>query len=197
MHVHRHLSVRILLATATIVAVALAATPAVARPIEREQISFEESFVDDDFCGSGTAIQVDLAVESSFLLNTRGAARTAHFLEAVHFTETLTNVATGDSIVHVANALYQDLDVVDNGDGTLTITWMGAGVDKYLDADGRLVYHDPGQTRGQVVVAHNGTFDDPFDDDFVADLGVVFGSTGRNDIQDAGGFCAAMLAVIG
>lgn len=197
MYTTHHLSVRVLLGVGTALAVALAATPAVARPIEREQVSFEDTFVDEDFCGSGLAVQIDFALESSFLLNTRGAAKTAHFLGADHFTETFTNLATGASITHIAHVLFQDLDIVDNGDGTLTITQMGAGSDKFFGPDGKLVYNDPGQTRWQFVVEHNDTLDFPFDDTFVEDFGVVFGSTGRNDIEDAGGFCPAMLAVIG
>ena len=43
---------------------------------------------------------------------------------------------------------------------------------------------DPGQIRFSFLVDANGTPTDPSDDTFIADLGPVKDSTGRNDTQD-------------
>jgi len=45
--------------TAMAAAVALAA-PVMARPLDRGTYHFEDTFVDDDFCGAGLAIQIEI-----------------------------------------------------------------------------------------------------------------------------------------
>ena len=70
--------------------------------------------------------------------------------------------------------------------------YVGKAAEVLLDIEP----NDPGQVRFQFMVDSNGTLDDPSDDTFVADLGRVFGSTGRNDLQELD-FCDAVLDVIG
>jgi len=81
--------------------------------------------------------------------------------------------------------------VTDNGDGTLTILVLGTGNDVVYGPDGKAIARDPGQTRFEILVDDGGTPTDPSDDKFIADLGVVKGSTGRTD-----DFCAAVVPAL-
>ena len=74
----------------------------------------------------------------------------------------------------------KDQEIV--ADGTdLTITVLATGMAKVKDAQGRVISANPGQIRYQVLIDDNGTPADPLDDTFIADLGLVRDSTGRND----------------
>jgi hypothetical protein len=57
--------------------------------------------------------------------------------------------------------------------------------------DGKAIARNPGQVRFQFLVDHAGTPADPSDDVFLADLGLVKGSTGRSD-----DFCAAAVPAL-
>jgi hypothetical protein len=85
-----------------------------------------------------------------------------------------------------------DPNVTDNGDGTLTILVLATGNDVLYGPDGKAIARNPGQIRFEVLIDHGGTPTDPLDDEFVADLGVVKGSTGRSD-----DFCAASVTALG
>jgi hypothetical protein len=76
--------------------------------------------------------------------------------------------------------------VTDNGDGTLTILVLGTGNSTTFGVDARAIARNPGQVRFEFLVDHDGTPTDPSDDELIADLSLVKGSTGRSD-----DFCAA------
>jgi hypothetical protein len=61
-----------------------------------------------------------------------------------------------------------------------------------MDRTAKAIVRNPGQIRFEVLIDHGGTPTDPLDDEFVADLGVVKGSTGRSD-----DFCAAPVTALG
>jgi hypothetical protein len=63
----------------------------------------------------------------------------------------------------------KDLHVVDNGDGTLTITNFFAGVQQVYDDAGNLLFLDRGLTRETFLVDTMGTID-PEDDEFIESL---------------------------
>jgi hypothetical protein len=104
-------------------------------------------------------------------------------------TGVLTSLANGKSVTQVSRDIDQDMLVTDNGDGTLTILAKSVGVDVLYSSDGEVLARNPGQTRVEVLIDHGGTPSDPSDDEFLEFLGVVKGSTGRND-----DFCAAIEA---
>ena len=87
--------------------------------------------------------------------------------------------------------MFKDLKVTDNGDGTLTILVLGTGNFTLYGQDGKAIARNPGQVRFEVLIDNAGTPDDPFDDEFIADLGLVKGSTGRND-----DFCEAAVPAL-
>jgi hypothetical protein len=86
--------------------------------------------------------------------------------------------------------------VTDNGDGTLTIPGMGAGMSKYLGPDGFL-FLDAGQFRFEVLIDHGGTPTDPSDDEEIeGTFRVVRDRTGRNDTEGCD-FCDDIHEFIG
>ncbi len=87
--------------------------------------------------------------------------------------------------------LVKDLDVTDNGDGTLAILVMGTGNFTVFGEDGNGIAGNPRQSRFEILIHDGDTPQDPSDDEFLADLGLVFGSTGRND-----DFCQAVVPVL-
>ena len=58
---------------------------------------------------------------------------------------------------------------------------LGTGNDVVYGPDGKAIARNPGQTRFELLLDDNGTPSDPDDDVFLADLGIVKGSTGRTD----------------
>jgi hypothetical protein len=103
----------------------------------------------------------------------------------------LTSVATGTSITIVSRFVQKDVRVTDNDDGTLTILVLATGNDVVYGPDGKAIARNPGQIRFELLVDHAGTPADPFDDEFLAFLGEVKRSTGRNDE-----LCAAAVAAL-
>src|SRR6266516_2318237 len=87
----------------------------------------------------------------------------------------------------------RDHTIVDNGDGTITITSFASGGSRFYDADGNFVLKDPGQVRIAFDIDYNGTPGDPSDDIEVPDsFRVVRGSTGNSDLSDRD-FCADLV----
>jgi hypothetical protein len=103
----------------------------------------------------------------------------------------LTNLANGKSVTAVVNVFEKDKRVTDNGDGTLTVLIVATGNAVLYGADGKAIARNPGQIRFELLFDDGGTPDDPFDDEFLADLGLVKGSTGRSD-----DFCEAAVPAL-
>jgi hypothetical protein len=100
-----------------------------------------------------------------------------------------TNLDTGGTFTQVFSSNTHDHTIVDNGDGTITITVGAAGGFRAYDSDGNLVLKDPGHIRFAFDIDYNGTPGDPSDDTEVPDsFRIVKESTGRNDTQDRN-FC--------
>ena len=102
-----------------------------------------------------------------------------------------TNPANGKSVNDVSHFIDKDLRVTDNGDGTLTVLILTTGSLTLYDESGKAIARNPGQIRYEILVDHGGTPADPFDDVFLADLGLVKGSTGRSD-----DFCTAAVRAL-
>jgi hypothetical protein len=126
------------------------------------------------------------------LINPHGPDGLAYFHANVKITNVYTNLANGNTVTEVGNAVDKDLRVTDNGDGTLTILVMTTGNIAVFGPDGKALARNPGQVRFEFMVDdHGGTPTDPSDDEFLEDLGLVKGSTGRTD-----DFCAAVVPVL-
>ena len=89
---------------------------------------------------------------------------------------------------------YRDAAVVDNGDGTLTISFKDATATKTW-LDGAFLFHDTGLVEGDVLVDHNGTPTDPDDDENLGPVGAI-GLHGRFDTGDRD-FCEDIAMFLG
>lgn len=136
----------------------------------------------ENFCGDLTVREV-FEVRGKFLLRPQGPDGLAYGMENVHGTVTTTNLANGKTLTETFNNVFKDLKVTDNGDGTLTLLVLGTGGNKIYGPDGKLLFNNPGQIRFELLIDHGGTPADPFDDEEIEFLGLVKGSTGRNDAE--------------
>ena len=180
------------LAVGATTAVIFVAAPAGAGQVFRETIHEEATFVVTDHCGvPGLNVEVAFVYDALIMAVPHGPDGLEYFSEHGTRTEVQTNLANGKFITTSFKVRNKDLRVTDNGDGTLTILWMGTGTSAIYGADGKVIARDSGQSRFEVLVDHNGTPTDPFDDEFIADLGRVKGSTGRSD-----DFCEAVVPAL-
>ena len=160
-----------------------AAGPANAAVVERYSLDFSDSGVADDFCGVG--LQPTFTYDqtgSGFVMN-RGKDGLFWFHEKLTVVRTFTY--NGMTVTDIQpNTLSKDHKVVDNGDGTLTVTQLLTGGERTIGSDGELLAKNSGQIRVRL------TIDTATDE--VIDSEQIFGSTGTND-----DFCEAVLAYWG
>ncbi len=178
---------RALTALVALVAAAFAAAPAAqAAAVTVERWDWADQGVIDG-C-EGVTVQWHAEGKDSLTYGPRGAAKLYYFKYTSNASVAYTNPATGLTMRQEWNFIDKDLKVVDNGDGTLTITALATGNSQLRGPNGELLRRDPGQIRYQILIDHNGTPSDPSDDIFLEDLGVIFGSTGLNEFEGAN-FC--------
>ena len=122
-------------------------------------------------------------------VRTNGPNGLVRFSANVRGRTVLTNLDTGGTYTNTYQFKDKDLKVVDNGDGTLTITIQNAGSFKWFDSDGDRVLKGAGLFRFQITVDHGGTPTDPSDDVEIDDSFVELKNAGMD--QTAGrDFCA-------
>jgi hypothetical protein len=180
-----------MLGVGAVAAVVLAAV-ASAGPVFQESFHEEETVVFENFCDVP-----GLTVEAAFVTDGRvhavqhGPQEAPYFVEHVKRTEVYTNLANDKSVTAMVNAMTKDLRITDNGDGTITILVLATGNAVLYGEDGKALGRDPGQIRYEILIDTAGTPSDPSDDEFLAFLGVVKGSTGRSD-----DFCATAVPAL-
>ena len=181
----------LLIAGLAITGSVLATTPATAKPIDKGH--FHDVFTSDVYDCNGTQAQDSGHVSGNFVFNQRGSSPFPYYRESVHGTVVTTNLETGGTYTNIFTANSRDHKIVDNGDGTITITSIGSGTSRFYDADGNFVLKDPGQLRFAVDIDYNGTPGDPSDDVEVPDsFRIVRASTGNSDLSDRD-FCADLV----
>jgi hypothetical protein len=181
----------VLIAGLVIAGTMLTGTAATARPIDKGH--FHDVFTSDVYDCNGTPAQDSGDVSVNFVFNQRGSSPFPYYRESVHGTVVTTNLENGGTYTNVFAASSRDHTIVDNGDGTITITTFASGGSRFYDADGNFVLKDPGQTRFAVDIDYNGTPGDPSDDVEVPDsFRVVRSSTGNSDLSDRD-FCADLV----
>jgi hypothetical protein len=169
----------------------LASTPASAQPIDKGH--FHDVSTSDVYDCNGTPAQDSVDVSGNFVFNQRGSSPFPYFRESVHGTVVTTNLQNGGTFTNVFTANSRDHTIVDNGDGTITITEFASGGSRFYDTNGKLVLRDPGQFRFAIDIDFNGTPGDPSDDMEIPDsFRVVRDSTGRNDTAGRD-FCADLV----
>jgi len=169
----------------------VASTPANAQPIDKGH--FHDVSTSDPYDCDGTLAQDSVDVSGNFVFNQRGSSPFPYYRESVHGTVVTTNLETGGTYTNVFTANTRDHTIVDNGDGTITITSFASGSSRFYDTDGNFVLKDPGQVRFAVDIDYNGTPGDPSDDVFVdGSFRVVRPSTGNSDLSGRD-FCADLV----
>jgi hypothetical protein len=169
----------------------LASTPATAKPIDKGH--FHDVFTGDVYDCDGTPAQDSGDVSGNFVFNQRGSSPFPYYRESVHGKVVTTNLDTGGTYTNVFTSNSRDHTIVDNGDGTITITVFASGGSRFYDADGNFVLKDPGQVRVAFDIDYNGTPGDPSDDVEIPDsFRVVRGSTGNSDFSNRD-FCADLV----
>ena len=179
----------VLVATA---AIALAATASAGGQLFRESIDENEIRVEEDFCGvDGLTVQFAIHTVGTVHAVPHGRDSLPYFGFNVKVSEVITNLANGNSVTSSSTIRDKDQRVTDNGDGTLTVLVLSTGNSVLYGPNGKAIARNPGQIRTELLFDHGGTPTDPSDDEFVAFLGQVKGSTGRTD-----DYCSAALPVL-
>ena len=173
------------------VAVMLAlAASASAGQVVRETVHEERTFELADYCDvAGLTVRITSVLDIRLKVTPHGDGF-AYFLSHGTQHETITNVGNGRTLTSRALVNEKDHQITLNDDGTLTIVVMATGNAVLYGADGRAIARNPGQLRFELLIDDGGTPSDP-SDDVVTRLGVVKGSTGRND-----DFCAAAVPAL-
>ena len=177
-----------LAASIAAVAAAVTALPAGARPIEHAH--FVNEFVDGPYDCDGTPALDEGTVHFHVLGNLRGSGPFPFFVENVNGTVVTTNLTTGGTLTRTFADSGRDHTIVDNGDGTITITVHAQGIVRYYDQFGRFVLKDPGSLWTSFDLDYCGTPGDPSDDvEVEGSFQVVRPPTGNSDVSDRD-FCA-------
>jgi hypothetical protein len=157
-----------------------------------EWVHEEFTEIIDDFCDvEGLTVRLDQVVDFRVHWNARKRDGLAYFVQNVKSSATFTVLPSDDRwVTSVENSVFNDVEVTDNGDGTLTILVLGAGNFVTYDQAGKAIARNPGRVFFEDVVNHAGTPQDPTDDEFVEDR-LVKESTGLND-----DFCEAAVRVL-
>jgi hypothetical protein len=178
------------------IVLALPALPAAAGPDASGRILVFTDVVDDvffeeDFCGiENLDVDIHDTGRARGFFTFRGQQSIPYFTGTFHITTTITE-PDGTTVTIVGNNVDKDQRIEVDGD-ILTITGHAAGGAIMTGPEGRL--RDPGMVFYQFVVDSNGTLQDPEDDTFLEDLGLLRDSTGLNEFQD---FCAGYREVTG
>lgn len=120
------------------------------------------------FCGL-LDVPIHGELHGYFSIQTRGNSDFPYFADRFRQLFVYTNPDTGKTFTVDTVGTAKDLHVVDNGDGTLTLTNMVAGVQKVYDSNGDLLFMDRGLFRETVLIDYNGTID-PDDDVFIESI---------------------------
>jgi len=168
-----------------------AGTPASARPIDKGH--FHDVFTGDVFDCDGTEAQDSGDVSGNFVFNQRGSSPFPYFRESIHGTVVTTNLENGGTYTNVFTSNSRDHTIVDNGDGTITITVFASVNSRWYDTNGTLVLRDTGQTRFAFDIDYNGTPGDPSDDVEVPDSFRIVRPTTAHGDTEGRDFCADLV----
>jgi hypothetical protein len=173
----------------------LPGTWANAAPLDKGH--FDDVFTSDDYDCDGTPARDAGDLHINFLFNQRGSSAFPYYRESFRGSFVTTNLNTGGTFTNVFAGSSKDQTIVDNGDGTITITVYATGGSRWYDQHGRLVLKDPGNIRFAFDIDYNGTPGNPEDDmDVSNSFRIVRESTGRNDTEGRD-FCADLVQFTG
>src|SRR5690349_12624528 len=120
----------------------LVSTSATAKPIDKGH--FHDVGPGGVYDCNGTPAQDTVDVSGNFVFNQRGSSPFPYYRESVHGTVVTTNLTNGHTYTDIFTSNSRDHKIVDNGDGTITITGFGSGGSRFYDTNGKFVLKDPG-----------------------------------------------------
>jgi hypothetical protein len=108
-----------------LLAVALAAAPAAATPLERERWADHYSGPHQG-CGF-TDVHHEREMSGWWKLNAARSEDTPYYMEVVKGKSSFTSLVTGRTVTYETNRMTRDMEIIDNGDGTITliVAWSG------------------------------------------------------------------------
>jgi len=166
----------------------LAGAPATAKPIDKGH--FHDVFTGDPYDCDGIPAQDSGDVSGNFVFNQRGSSAFPYYRESIHGTVVTTNLETGGTYTNIFTSNTRDQKIVDNGDGTITITVFATGTSRWYDASGELVLRDTGRSSFSFDIDYKGTPGDAEDDVEVPDsFQLLRTPAGHDDTVDRD-FCA-------
>lgn len=173
---------------AAVVAAAVTAVPADATVFDKEH--FHDSFVSDVYdCGGIPAVdsgEMDVTITAVL----RGSGPFPLFREHFSGTAVTTNTDTGGTFTNVFVLNTHDHTIMDNGDGTITVTQIVSGSSRFYDQFGTFVLKDPGSVWFAFDLNDNGTPGDPEDDTEVPNsFRIAHASSGTSAFSERD-FCA-------
>lgn len=179
---------RIITAVAATVLAANAFTGPAANAVPIDSGHFTDVIDSGPYDCNGLVMAADTGTVSvNFTFNQRGTNGQnpfPYYRESIEGTIVTTNLDTLGTYTNHFTGNSRDHKIVDNGNGTITITVQGSGGSQYFDQFGNLVLKDPGMNRFAFDVNYNGTPGDASDDTEVPNsFRVVKPSTGRNDLE--------------
>jgi len=159
--------------TAALAAAAAAAAPVAAAGPPEVQVHYSDAYdtllpdpsdPTGSFCGGLTNVPLHVEIEGYFSIKNHGPnAPAPYFADRFRSTLVYTNPQTELTYTVVRVRQTKDLRIVDNGDGTLTLTGLNSGSLFAYGPDGELLGRQNGLTRETFLVDTLGT-PDPNDD---------------------------------
>ncbi len=165
-------------------------SPASAVPIEQDHWS---DSVDEIQQPCGFDIRTQASFTGRFLLVRHGDGL-AYGHENVSVRASYTGLGTGRTMSETLQLHLQDLKVVDNGDGTLTITAKGSGPHRVVGADGKVMFIESQSRWWTQTIDDGGTPGDPTDDELI-DASDAFKLVGKGVGERD--FCTDLTAQVG
>jgi hypothetical protein len=167
--------------------------PAAAKLIERSHEHIVDTF-DDVVCDIPVTITVDIIENIHERLAKSGFPL---FQSTGPGTITITNPATGKSVVVRFTGAVKDLTVVDNGDGTITLRTAVTGIPEEVRlSDGTVAIKDVGRVVFVNVIDYGGTPTDTSDDVFISSS-IESISGPHPDLESDGAlFCEVMVSAL-
>ena len=172
---------------APVIVVTASAIPASAGPPEWHY-SFEFDGAEETLCGM--TARLDGFVHGTFHEKQRRDGTVLGTFNE-HYSIRYTNVATGRWLLTEFNGINTDRQVIDEGDGIITVISAVAGIERVYTPDGTLVFKAAGTTLRAIRIDLMDP-DDP-DDDVVLDDRVVKRAGLRHGAAD----CDALRALMG
>jgi hypothetical protein len=136
--------------------------PAAAQLVERSHEHIVETIPDDEVCGIPVVTTVDIIGNFQHRLARSGFPL---FQDTGRGTLTWTNPENSQTVTLRFTGPVKDLTAIDNGDGTITVRTMVAGMPEEIRLpDGMVAIRDVGRVVFVNVIDYNGTPTDTSDD---------------------------------